>query len=118
MDKRIAFLKKQMLADLRQTLTVEKMARSVDLSESHLLHLFKWELKMSPAQYLKDLRLETARDLLENSFKPINKIGRRVGMSDASHFTRDFKEKYGASPSEYRRQHWAKIEAEELNANE
>lgn len=41
MDKRIAFLKKQMLANLRHTPTVEKMAYAVDLSESHLLHLFK-----------------------------------------------------------------------------
>lgn len=73
---------------------------------------------MSPAQYLKHLRLEQARDLLENSFKPIKKIGSTVGMSDPSHFTRDFKEKYGASPSDYRKQHWAKTEADEVDANE
>ncbi len=107
-----------MLANLKHTPTIEEMARSVNLSESHLLWLFKRQIDMSPAQYLKHLRLEAARDLLESSFLQVNQIGRSVGMSDQSHFVRGFKEKYGAPPSEYRKQHWAKIETEESNANE
>lgn len=75
MDKRIVFLKKQMLSNLRHTPTTEKMARSVELSKSYLQQLFQREVKMSPVQYLKQLRLETARDLLENSFKQVKQIG-------------------------------------------
>jgi len=118
MDKRIVFLKKQILSNLRYTPTIEKMARSVELSESYLQQLFQREIGMSPVQYLKQLRLETARDLLENSFKQVKQIGNEVGMADQSHFIRDFKQKYGLSPSEYRKRHWAKIEAEESGVNE
>jgi AraC-like DNA-binding protein len=112
MDKRIFFLKKHMLSNLRHSPTMEEMARSVNLSESHLQQLFKSVVGMSPIQYLQDLRLEKARELLENSFLQIREIGFRVGMSDQSHFIHDFKGKYGMTPSEYRRQHWAKAEAD------
>lgn len=118
MDKRIAFLRKQMLANLRHTLTIEQMARVINLSESHLLWLFKREVGMSPIQYLNHLRLETAKDLLENTFLQVKQVGDKVGMSDQSHFIHDFKEKYGTTPSQYRKQHWAKTEAEESKANE
>lgn len=117
MDKRIAFLRKQMLSNLRQTLTVKQMARLVEVSESYLQYLFQKEVEMSSVQYLKHLRLETARDLLENSFKRVKEIGFTVGMSDQSHFVRDFKAKYGATPSEYRKQHSAKIETDESDGN-
>ena len=106
MNKRIAFLKKQMLSNLQHQFKVEKMAHSVNLSEPHLLQLFRLHIKMSPLQYLKHLRLETAKDLLENSFKQVNQIGREIGMREPSHFVRDFKEKYGATPSEYRKRHF------------
>jgi AraC-like DNA-binding protein len=53
---------------------------------------------------------------LENSFKHIKEIRFEVGIRDQSHFTRDFKLKYGITPSEYRKRHWAKLEAEKLQA--
>jgi AraC family transcriptional regulator len=86
MDKRIFFLKKQMLSNLRHSPTMEEMARLVNLSESHLQQLFKHTVGMSPIQYLQDLRLEKARELLEDSFLQIREIGFQVGMSDQSHF--------------------------------
>lgn len=64
MDKRIAFLKKQMLSNLQHTPTIEEMARSVNLSESHLLQLFKREIGMSPIQYLRTY----ARRILTDGF--------------------------------------------------
>ncbi|MGI8467249.1 MAG: helix-turn-helix domain-containing protein [Pyrinomonadaceae bacterium] len=120
MDKRIAFLKKQMLSNLKYQFTIEEMAHSVNLSESHLLQLFKREVGMPPIQYLWHLRLEKARELLEakDFFENVKQIRAKVGIKDPSHFTQLFKAKYGASPTEYSRQHWAKIEREESKANE
>ena len=118
MDKRIAFLKKQILSDLSHSPNIEEMARVVNLSELHLQQLFKKELGVSPVQYLKDLRLELAREMLVNSFLQIREIGFKVGITDQSHFIRAFKEKYGTTPSEYRRQNWAKTESEESDTNE
>ena len=118
MDKRIAFLKKQLLSNLQHSPTIEEMAIAVNLSESHLQQLFKKEFGLSPVQYLRDLRLELAREMLVNSFFQIREIGFKVGMSDQSHFIRAFKEKYGRTPSDYRKRHWAKTESEESDANE
>lgn len=73
---------------------------------------------MSPVQYLKDLRLEQAREMLVNSFLQIREIGFKVGMSDQSHFIHDFKEKFGVTPTEYRRRSWAETESRESDANE
>jgi AraC-like DNA-binding protein len=118
MDKRIAFLKKQILSNLQHSPTIEQMARSVNLSESYLLWLFKKEVGMSPVQYLKHLRLEKARKLLEESFMRVQEIGWAVGVSDKSHFVLDFKREFGTTPTKYRKQHWTKIENEESYANE
>ncbi len=64
--------------------------------------------------FLKDLRLEKARELLEdeNNFLQIQEIRIKVGISHDSHFTRDFKEKFGLTPTEYRRRHSEKMQAE------
>lgn len=67
-------------------------------------------------QYLRRLRLEKARELLEDSFKNVKEIGFAVGMADQTHFTRAFKDKFGLTPSNYRKQHWAKLQSEESEA--
>lgn len=118
MDKRILFLKNQMLANLKHSSTIKQMAHSVNLSEPHLQLLFKREVGMSPIQYRRALRLEKARELLEESFMRVKEIGFSVGMSDQSHFVRDFKQEFGVTPSEYRRQDQAKNESKESNAHE
>jgi iron complex transport system substrate-binding protein len=80
------------------------MAQSVKLSPAHLHRLFKEQTDLSPILYLRQLRLEKARALLENSHERIKDIRLHVGMRDPSHFTHDFKAKYGLAPSDYRRQ--------------
>ncbi|MCM3873745.1 MAG: helix-turn-helix transcriptional regulator [Pyrinomonadaceae bacterium] len=57
---------------------------------------------MSPIQYLRSLRMERAKHLLESSFLSIKEIGHLVGLNDESHFVRDFKKAYGLSPKCYR----------------
>ncbi len=55
--------------------------------------LFKRKVGLSPVQYVKDLRLEQAREMLVNSFLQIREIGFKVGMSDQSHFIHDLDSK-------------------------
>lgn len=112
MDGRIFYLRKQMLENLQHHWTVEELAQRIDVSVPHLQKLFKTQTGVSPIQYLRDLRLEKAREFLEDGFKRVNEISFEVGMPDDSHFTRDFKKKYGVTPSEYRKQYWEKIQAE------
>lgn len=92
--------------------------RDRDLSPSHIQKLFKTQTGMSPIAYLHDLRLEKARELLENSFHQVKQIGVGIGMTSKSHLTRDFKKKFGLTPTEYRKQYWEKRQAEERHGQE
>lgn len=88
--------------DLCREMTIAELARRVNLSLSRLRHLFKTEMGMSPAQYLKALRLQRAKDLLETTFLSVKQIMSHVGVSDKSRFAQDFKRAYGLTPARYR----------------
>jgi transcriptional regulator GlxA family with amidase domain len=91
--------------DLSRRLTLSEMAQAVNLSAAHLRALFRSEIGMTPVQYQKKLRLLEARRLLESTFLNVQEIMIRVGLSDDSHFVRDFKKLYGQTPAQYRAQH-------------
>jgi hypothetical protein len=59
---------------------------------------------MPPIRFLRLLRMERAKDLLESSFLSVKEIAFQVGLNDESHFVRDFKSTYGYSPALYRSQ--------------
>jgi AraC family transcriptional regulator of arabinose operon len=88
--------------DLSRPFNFDALAVSVNLSPSRLRHLFKSEIGLTPAQYLKCLRIEGARKLLEESFLRLKEVMLRVGVSDESHFVRDFKKTHGLPPIKYR----------------
>jgi len=88
--------------DLSRQCDIKALANSVNLSPSRLRHLFKDETGYTPAQYLKRLRLERARELIAGSFLRLKEVMPRVGVSDESHFVRDFKKIHGLPPIKYR----------------
>lgn len=93
-----------MRADVRGELTLTEFAHSVNLSVWRLSHIFKSDVGMPPIKYLKLLRMERAKGLLESSFLSVKEIAFQVGLNDESHFVRDFKSTYGHSPTTYRAQ--------------
>ena len=93
-----------MREDISCELCLSEFAQSVNLSVWRLSHLFKTDIGMPPMRYLRLLRMERAKDLLESSFLSVKEIGFRVGLTDESHFVRDFKATYGLSPACYRTQ--------------
>ena len=111
-DKRILQLRENLINNLHQQWTVKGMAKICEISMPHLQKLFKANTGMSPIMYLRNLRLEKARELLVTTFKQIKEIRLEVGMINESHFTRDFKKKYGVTPTVYRKLSWAEIPTE------
>lgn len=93
-----------MREDVRGELTLGEFAQSVNLSVWRLCHIFKSDVGMPPIRYLRLLRMERAKDLLESSFLSVKEIAYQVGLNDESHFVRDFKSTYGFSPALYRSQ--------------
>lgn len=78
--------------------------RSLPFSPEYLTRLFKRETGMTPFQYLKNRRLENAADLLAVTVGRgnISETARLCGFSDPLYFSRQFRKKYGVSPSEFK----------------
>lgn len=112
MDYRISDLSSHLNETLDYKWSVADMAGHVGISLSRLTTLFTKEVMMSPAAFLKHIRLERSRHLLETTREQIKQIALKVGMPEESHFTRDFKTKYGQSPTTYRRQFHEKRQTE------
>jgi transcriptional regulator GlxA family with amidase domain len=79
---------------------LQAAAGAVGLSVSRLRHLFRCHTGISPIQFQKQLRLAKARALFQGSFLSIKEVVAAVGPGDMSHFVRDYKLKYGETPSQ------------------
>lgn len=102
MDARIHAAIRIMHSNKHRNLSTRDLATQVNLSPWHFMHLFKAETSVSPKRYLRDLKMKEAEALLKNSFLSVKEITNLVGLSDRSHFSRDFKNLFGYNPSEFR----------------
>ena len=102
MAERVKRVIELMQRDPSRTFTLGKMAESVNLSPPYFCYLFKSITGVPPARYLKSLRMQQAATLLTTTFLSVKEIVRRIGLTDESHFVRDFKRLYGVTPSEFR----------------
>ena len=102
MDRRVLWAIAEMDARLSDAHWAE-LALKVNLSPSRFAHLFSRETGFSPARYLTALKMERAHLLLERTFLTVKEAMAQVGVSDASHFSRDFRKYHGISPSAVRR---------------
>ena len=87
-----------------QPLTVEDIARSASVSESECLRCFRRVIGAAPMQYLKQLRLQRAAELLADTDRQIADIGALCGFQEMSYFARSFRAFKGVTPSVYRQQ--------------
>ena len=83
-------------------LTNQTLADRAHISEVYLRQLFQRELGISPKQYILNLRLKKARQMLCDEKHSIAEIARSCGFSSIYHFSRAFHKAIGYSPTEYR----------------
>jgi AraC-like DNA-binding protein len=86
----------------KNKLTVEELARKVAMSASHFAHRFTAVARMSPMRYVREVRLDRARSLLGEHGARASEVASRVGFESPAHFAREFKRRFGVSPSRYR----------------
>lgn len=80
---------------------VDKLAAALDLSRSSLNRKIREILHTTANNYIREVRLEKAEELLRTSSLQINEICYKVGFQTPSYFIKCFKNKYEKSPYEY-----------------
>jgi AraC-like DNA-binding protein len=85
-----------------EKLTVEGLARGAAMSPSHFAHRFSAVARISPMRYVREVRLESARALLATRSRA-GEVALDVGFESPAHFAREFKRRFGVSPSQYGR---------------
>jgi AraC-like DNA-binding protein len=83
-------------------ISLDDMSKNMYLSSVYISKVFKEKTGESPINYLINLRLEKAKDLLISTESLIKSIARSVGYNDAYYFSKLFKKYYGHSPYKFR----------------
>ncbi len=86
----------------RENITLNSTAEYVDISPSYLSHLFSGRLSTTFTDYLAQIRIDAAKELLLTGNIPIYEISAAVGYTDPNYFIRTFKKHEGLSPKQYR----------------
>lgn len=82
---------------------VEALALVAGLSAGRFSHLFRKETGISPMAYFHREKLESAKEMLNDSEYKVYEISTILGFSSESHFVKAFREYVGVTPGEYRR---------------
>lgn len=93
--------------NLHYNISVEEVAQQVNLSTSYFSSLFKKELGISVASYIRNMRIEAAKNMLRFSDYSYQDISNYLAFSSQSHFISSFKKQVGMTPKEYRLTHFA-----------
>jgi transcriptional regulator GlxA family with amidase domain len=88
----------------REKIQIQQLAQDIGISRSYLTQLFKEEIGMSPRELLINIRMEHATEFLEKSNDPIQLVALECGYDDALAFSKAFKQRFGMSPSRYRKE--------------
>jgi YesN/AraC family two-component response regulator len=85
-----------------EMINVAELARHFTMSESSLLRQLKYLTGLTPAKYLLEMRLDKARQMLEQRvYNSVHQVANEVGYQDARSFSRSFKKRFGKLPSAY-----------------
>ena len=102
-QERIQVVRQYIHTYYMEPISVPKLAELIHVSESRLIHLFKEEMGVSPLKYINAVRLHKAKRLLEEDEYPVMEVAAVVGFSDYNHFGRMFRERFGCTPAEARK---------------
>ena len=88
---------------IREKLSVPLVARQVDVSPSYLTALFHKNLQISPGEYIRRIKLQESKQMIRENDLNFTEIAAALQYSTVHHFSRQFKEKFGITPTEYAR---------------
>ena len=83
-------------------ISLDDVSREVNISPYYFSKLFKEETGENFIEYVTSIRMERAKELLENSGKSMKEICVEIGYADANYFSRTFKKNVGVTPTDYK----------------
>ena len=90
------------------TLSVESIAQEMGLSRSALFKKIKTLTGLAPIELIKNIRIQQAVALIEEGKQNLTQIAYTTGFNDSHYFSKCFKQMYGMTPSEYKRNYFQK----------
>ena len=97
-------LSKQIVDNPSKNYDLKSMSMESGLSQLKLQDGFKHLYNRTVTDYIRHIRLQTARDLIRNSELNISQVVYTIGFTSRSYFSKIFKEKYGITPHEFKKQ--------------
>ncbi|TRX63740.1 hybrid sensor histidine kinase/response regulator transcription factor [Flammeovirga kamogawensis] len=83
--------------------SVPELAKIMDMSTIQLYRKMKTETGMPPVEFVRNIRLQKALELLKTSELNISEIAYEVGFNDPQYFRKSFKKQFGQTPTQYRK---------------
>lgn len=93
---------------------VAELADAMHMSRSNLLRKCKKQTQLSASQFIREIRLEQAKRILQDSENTVSEVAYQVGFGSASYFIKCFREKYGFPPGEINKHEEQQPEPETL----
>lgn len=101
--KRVALAKNWMEENYNAAINLEDIAAVAAMNSQHFLRMFKQAYCITPHQYLIDLKLRNAKQLLESTKLTINEICQNIGFESVFSFSILYKKRFGLPPSYFRK---------------
>ncbi len=90
------------ICNMDSHITLDEIAKHLGMSRSAFCSFFKKVSGQSFINYLNDIRLQKAMDLLQSTSLSVSEISARVGFGDVPYFNRSFRKRFGQSPQKFR----------------
>ncbi len=91
-------------AHIREKLSVTLVAGRIDVSPSYMTALFHKHLAISPGEYIRRAKLQESKRLIQEGVLNFTEIAAALEYSTVHHFSRQFKEHFGITPTQYAKQ--------------
>jgi transcriptional regulator GlxA family with amidase domain len=100
--RRMEALRHHIMQNIEKPLPIIDLAEFVHLSDRQLTRLFKTELNTTPAAYIESVRVEMARNRLETTDEPLDRVAIACGLNTTDTLNRAFRRRLNTTPAEYR----------------
>ncbi len=108
LDDRISEITEYIKNHLSEHLSIDVLCKQFLMSKNTLYSLFRENFDMTVTEYMTELRMEKAKELLRETNAPVYKIADAVGINNHTYFCRLFKKREGVCAAQYRKKQPAK----------